>query len=84
MQISALLLVPLQDLVNATAALCSVLKEVEMLLLSVRLDDQPIEQQPLLELNVFNRVSRDLMIAQPEHSLRHKDQIVVADLKIPN
>jgi hypothetical protein len=74
--------VHLQDLVNTAAAICNVLEKVELLLLSPRSDEQSIEQEPFLEVNVFNRASLNPMIPQTEHSLCNKDQTVVRNLKI--
>jgi len=74
--------VDLQDLVSATAAICNVFEEVELLLLSPRANDQPIEEKSLFELNIFNRASLNLVIARTEHSLRHKHQTFVINLKI--
>ena len=72
----------LQDLKSATAAICNVLEKIELLLFSPRPNDQPIEEQPFLKLNIFNRASLNLKIAQAEHSLRYKHQSVIIDLKI--
>ena len=74
----------LQELVSAAAAVRNILEEVKLLLLSACPNDHMIEEQPLLEVNVFNRIAVNLMIAQPEHALRHKHQRVVGDLKIAN
>ena len=78
------LLVDLQDLVSPAAAICDVFEEVELLLFSAGANDQPIKQKPLTKLNIFNRASLNLMIAQAEHPLRHKHQTIVIDLKITN
>ena len=77
-----LLFVDLQDLVSATAAICDVFEAVKLLLLSAGTNDQPVQQKPLLELNIFNRASLNLMFAQTKHSLRHKHEALVVNLKI--
>src|SRR5690242_16825655 len=81
---SPVLLVNLQELVNLGAAVIDVFEEVELLLFPVRPNDQSIEQNPFAELNVLDCTSLNLMIAQAKHSLCHKHQTVVIDLKITN
>ncbi len=71
-----------QDLVGAAAAICDVLEEVELLLFSTRANNPADRREPFLELNIFNRASLNLMIANAEHSLRHKHQTVIVDLQI--
>ena len=77
-----LLFVFLQDLESAAAAICDILEEVELLLFATRPNDQPIEENPLFKLDIFNRAALNPMIAHAEHSLRYKHQIVIIDLQI--
>ena len=79
---SPLLLVYLQQLVSAAAAICDVLEEVKLLLFPARPNDQPIKQRSFLEMYILNRVSLNPINAQAEHSLRHKHQTVIIDLQI--
>ena len=74
----------LQEFIRAAAVICNVFEEIELLLLSPGANDQPIEEKPLLELNIFNRASLNLMITPTKHSFRDKHQTVVIDLKVTN
>ncbi len=63
-------------------AIRCVFEEKELLLFPVAPQDQPVQEDTLFEMNVFDAGPIDLMVTEPKEATRDENQIVVCEMKI--